>query len=104
MRYSTEIGDPAKDDRIAQPRGLAMKVFNVPGEMFEAGKGFDTHDIEFNSTPAIELADAKTAKEIFDLRIKYGGDQKVLDKHYEAREDAELQKARDKVRNTRLEV
>lgn len=50
-----------------------MKVFNVPGEMFEAGKDVPTHDIEFNSTPALDLADAKTTKEIIDLRIKYGG-------------------------------
>lgn len=104
MRYSTEPGDPALDDRIAQPRGLGMKVFNVPGEMFEAGKDFDTQDIEFNSTPALDLADAKTTKEIIDLRINYGSDQKELYKHLEARNDTDLQKARDQVRNTHLEV
>lgn len=31
MRYSTEIGEPGMDDRIPQPRGLGMKVFNVEG-------------------------------------------------------------------------
>jgi hypothetical protein len=104
MRYSSEPGDPALDDRIPQPRGLGVKVFKVPGEMFEIGKEFDTQDIEFNSAPAIELADAKTTREIFELRIKYGGDKKELYKHLEARKDTELQKARDEVPNHHLEV
>lgn len=104
MRYSTEIGEPGMDDRIPQPRGLGMKVFNVQGEMFDAGKDIPTQDIEFNSTPAIELADAKTTKEIFELRLKYGGDKKELYKHLEARDDTELQKARDEVPNPHLEV
>lgn len=104
MRYSSEPGDPALDDRIPQPRGVAMKVFNVEGEMFDIGKDYPTQDIEFNSAPAIELADAKTTREIFELRTKYGGDQKELYKHLEARKDADLQKARDQVPNKRLEV
>ena len=53
-RYSSEPGDPGLDvnqlchpksassnfrqDRIPQPRGFAMKVFNVNGKMFDAGK------------------------------------------------------------------
>jgi hypothetical protein len=40
MRYSTEPGDPGLDDRIPQPRGLGMKVFNVRGEMFDIGKDY----------------------------------------------------------------
>jgi hypothetical protein len=104
MRYSTEPGDPGLDDRIPQPRGLGIKVFNVEGEMFDAGKDFSTHDIEFNSTPALDLADAKTTKEIIDLRIKYGGDKKKMYEMLEARKDTELQKARDEVRNTHLSV
>ena len=104
MRYSTETADPGFDDRIPQPRGLGMKVFNVQGEMFDAGKDFPTQDIEFNSTPAIELADAKATREIFQIRLKYGGDKKELYKHLEARDDTDLQKARDEVRNTHLEV
>ena len=104
MRYSTEPGDPALDDRIPQPRGLGMKVFKVSGEMFEIGKEYDTQDIEFNSTSALDLADAKTTKEIIGLRIKYGGNQKELYKHLEARKDTDLQKGRDQVRNTHIEV
>jgi hypothetical protein len=104
MRYSTETADPGIDDRIPQPRDLGMKVFNVQGEMFDAGKDFPTQDIEFNSTPAIGLADAKTTKEIFGIRLKYGGEKKELYKHLEARDDTDLQKARDEVRKIHLEV
>lgn len=41
-RYSTEPGDPGLDDRTAQPRGFAMKVFNVKGDFLPAGKDFPT--------------------------------------------------------------
>ncbi|KAJ0384433.1 hypothetical protein COL922a_008361 [Colletotrichum nupharicola] len=102
-RYSSEPGDPGLDDRIPQPRGFAMKLFNVEGDMFDVGKERPTQDIEFNSAPAIELADAKTTKEIFYLRLKYGDDKKELYKHLNARPDAELQTARDKLRNFHLE-
>jgi len=104
MRYSSEPGDPALDDRIPQPRGLGIKVFNVQGEMFDEGKDYPTQDIEFNSIPALDLADAKTTEEIIDLRIKYGGNKPELYKHLEARKDTALQKGRDQVRNTHLEV
>lgn len=103
MRYSTHTGDAAKDDRIPQARGLGMKISGVDGERFD-GKDLNTQDIEFNSTPALEPANAKTTKDIFDLRIKYGGDRTELYKHLEARKDRGLQKARDEVKNTHLEV
>ena len=90
-----------EQDRIPQPRGFAMKIFHVPGEMFDATK--TAQDIEFNSTPAIDLADAKTTREIIDLRLKYGHDKAELDKYLDARKDKELQKGRDEVRNTHLE-
>ncbi|KAF4625245.1 hypothetical protein G7Y89_g12923 [Cudoniella acicularis] len=73
MRYSTEPGDP----------GLGIKILA-------------------SSRPALDLADAKTTKEIINLCIKYGGDKKELYKHLEARNDTPLQKARDEVRNTHL--
>ena len=105
MRYSTEPGDPALDDRISQPRGLGLKVFNVDGDMMDGpAQHIPTQDIEFNSTPALDLANAKTTKEIVGLRIRYHSDQPALYKHLEARADCPLQKARDQVRNTHLEV
>ncbi|OHE99689.1 hypothetical protein CORC01_05047 [Colletotrichum orchidophilum] len=102
-RYSSEPGDPGLDDRIPQPRGFAMKLFNVKGDMFEAGMDTPTQDIEFNSTPAIDLADAKTTKEIIGLRLKHAGNKDELNKHLNARHDAQLQLGRDQVRNTHLE-
>ena len=77
-----------------------MKLFGVEGDMYE---NYPTHDIEFNSTPALDLATAKVTREIIDLRIKYGHDQEELRKQLEKRNDTELQTARDKVRNTHLE-
>ncbi|KAJ9665069.1 hypothetical protein H2201_004729 [Coniosporium apollinis] len=104
-RYSSEPGDPGLDDRIPQPRGFAMKLFGVHGDKFPSPTGSDlpTQDIEFNSTPALDLTDAKTTREIIDLRIAYGGNQPELYRKLEQRPDTELQKARDQVRNTHLE-
>ncbi len=42
------------------------------------GIGIPTQDLEFNSTPAIDLADAKTTKEILGLRAKYADDKEGL--------------------------
>ncbi|KAI9753252.1 MAG: cell division control protein [Chaenotheca gracillima] len=103
IRFSSEPGDPGLDDRIAQPRGCAFKVFNINGDFLPEGQGIPTQDFEFNSTPALDLADAKTTREIIDLRIKYGSNQPELYKHLEARKDTELQKARDSVHNTHME-
>jgi hypothetical protein len=103
MRYSSEPGDPALDDRIPQPRGLGMKIFNVEGEFLPDGVGIPTQDLEFNSTPALDLADAKTTKEIIGLRMQHSEDKEKLYRCLEARKDTDLQKARDEVRNTHLE-
>ncbi|KAL9108816.1 MAG: hypothetical protein Q9227_006473 [Pyrenula ochraceoflavens] len=104
-RYSSEPGDPGLDDRIPQPRGFAMKVFNVKdhGPRFSSGVNLTTQDIEFNSTPALDLADAKTTREIIYLRSKYGPGTPEIYSHLEKRADCPLQKARDQVRNTHLE-
>jgi len=71
--------------------------------MLDIVKDYLTQDIEFNSAPVIELADAKTTREIFELWTKYGGDKKELYKHLEARNDTDLQKARDQIPNKHLE-
>ncbi|KAI8960764.1 catalase-like domain-containing protein [Daldinia sp. FL1419] len=102
-RYSSEPGDPGLDDRISQPRGFAMKIFNVNGEMFDAGRDYSTQDIEFNSIPAIELADAKTTREILGIRLLYDSDTKEVYRQLKERPDYELQKSRDKAPNKHLE-
>jgi hypothetical protein len=52
-----------------------MKVFNVHGDFFDEGKDIPTQYIEFNTTPALDLANAGVTREIIDLRIKYGNNQ-----------------------------
>jgi hypothetical protein len=47
-----------------------MKVFDVHGGIFDESEGVPTQDIEFNSTPALDLANARVTREIIDLRIK----------------------------------
>jgi hypothetical protein len=47
-----------------------MKVFDVHGDFFDEGKDIPTQDMEFNSTPALDLASARVTREIIDLRIK----------------------------------
>lgn len=81
-----------------------MKVFNVEGDMLEAGKDIPTQDIEFNSTPSLDLADARTTRDILTLRSKFGNNQDQLYKELDARPDTDLQKYRDTVRNTHLEA
>jgi hypothetical protein len=80
-----------------------MKIFNVQGDFYEAGKDTPTQDIEFNNTPVIELANAKVTREIFDIRLKHGllpndGMKAALKK----RDDTELQMARFEVPNNHL--
>lgn len=108
MRYSSEPGVPLLDDRIPQPRGLGMKIFNVPGpKLRDDGKDPATQDLEFNSCPILELCvlflyliiclplteatgphrgSAKTAHEIIDLRITHG-DAGVLSNALDERPD-----------------
>ena len=82
-----------------------MKVFNVKdhGPRFPSGADLTTQDIEFNSTPALDLADAKTTHEIIALRVQHGPGTPEIYKEFEKRADCPLQKARDQVRNTHLE-
>jgi hypothetical protein len=101
-RYSTEPGDPGLDDRVPAPRGFSMKVFDGEGDFLDAGKDTPTQDFEFNNTPAIELANAKVTREIFDIRLKVGDDKDAMDRELEARDDTDLQKARFKVPNKHL--
>lgn len=44
-----------------------MKIFNVKGEMFDAGRDYSTQDIE--------LADAKTTREVLGIRLMYDNDK-----------------------------
>ncbi|RFU31749.1 hypothetical protein B7463_g4583, partial [Scytalidium lignicola] len=104
-RHSSDPGNPGVNDRIPQSRGFAVKVFDVHGEFFDAGKDIPVQDMEFNSTPSLlHIADAKTAREILGLRIKYGKSQSELYKYLELPKDTKLQKVRDNVHNTHMEA
>ncbi|OTA98477.1 hypothetical protein M426DRAFT_109669 [Hypoxylon sp. CI-4A] len=80
-----------------------MKIFNVQGEMFDAGRDYPTQDVEFNSTPAIELADAKTTREILSIRLTCSDDKQEMYERLGQRPDSELQLSRDRVANKHLE-
>ncbi|KAF2184483.1 hypothetical protein K469DRAFT_739491 [Zopfia rhizophila CBS 207.26] len=92
LRKSTEPGDPGLD------------LFDVNGTFFPAGllPPHPRHQIQLY--PALDLADAKTTREIIDLKFKYGGHQTELYKHLKTKRNIDLHKARDQVCNTHLEA
>ncbi len=102
MRYSTEPSDVI-DDRIPQPRGIGMKVFDVPGKkMRPDGKDVPTHDFEFNSSSILELRNAKTCAEIIGLRVKHAAEPEKLAAILAARPDAKMQDGRNHLPNIHL--
>lgn len=80
-----------------------MKLFNVHGDFFADGKDFPTQDIEFNSTPALDLATAKVTREIVDLRMQHGLAGPAIEEALKKRGDCPLQMGRYQVHNTHLE-
>jgi hypothetical protein len=80
-----------------------MKVFDVHGEFFDAGKDIPTQTSSSTPLPPLDHATVRVTREIIDLRIKYGNNQPELYKHLEARPDTDLQKFRDQVHNTHME-
>lgn len=102
IRYSTETMARI-DDRIEQPRGFSLKIFDVEGSKLRTdGQDPHTHDMEFNNAPAIELRDAKTTAEIFDLRTAHDDNPDKLNEALKKREDYELQDARNHLPNQHL--
>ncbi|KAI1779422.1 hypothetical protein F4818DRAFT_436735 [Hypoxylon cercidicola] len=81
-----------------------MKIFDVKGEMFDIGRDYPTQDFEFNSTLAIELADAKIARKILDIRPMHSSSKPEMFKQLEKRPDYELQVSRDKASNKHLDA
>lgn len=76
-----------------------MKLFGVHGESFEAGKDFPTEDIEFNSTPALDLATAKVTREIIGLRMQHGLAGPEIEGELKKRSDCPLHMGRYQVHN-----
>lgn len=75
-----------------------MKIFNVKGSKF-GDPDYETHGIEFNNAPVLELGSAKVAREIFELRIKYADDPEGLKRALKERGDFEVQDARNHLPN-----
>jgi len=88
-RYANEPSH-LKADTEAMPRGLSLKLFDVP-----AGKRIDTEnygesntqDLLFNNAPMLELTDLDTTLEIFTLREKYWRDPNGLKAELAKRSD-----------------
>lgn len=80
-----------------------MKLFGVQGDFFDEGKASPTQDIEFNSTPALDLATAKVTKEIIGLRMANGLAGPDIENALKQRSDCPLQMGRYQVHNTHLE-
>lgn len=97
MRFSTET-TAMIDDRIRQPRGIGLKIFEVEGEKLR-NDGVDpkTQDFEFNSCPVLELANARTCRDIIALRLKHGGCPADLDGALKKRDDYEVQDGRNHI-------
>lgn len=97
LRHSTET-TALIDDRVPQPRGVGLKIFNVEGDKLRPdGKDPKTMDFEFNSSPILELANAPICKEIIRLRMKHGGCPADLDAALKQRDDYKVQDARNHV-------
>jgi hypothetical protein len=58
MRFSTNPGD-VLDDKVSVPRGLALKVFGVPGERLPGSEADVTQNFVFADSPAFSAPTAK---------------------------------------------
>lgn len=59
LRLSTSPGDVLPDS-VSTPRGIAIKVYDVPGERLEPGDGQTTQDFLMVDGPAFVAPDART--------------------------------------------
>jgi hypothetical protein len=58
LRFSTVPGD-LLDDSVSTPRGLAIKIFGVPGERLPGSEGAATQDFVLVNGPAFGAPDAR---------------------------------------------
>ncbi|KAL0490798.1 hypothetical protein AKO1_009612 [Acrasis kona] len=100
MRYANEPSDLI-DDRITAPRGVGMKIFNVPGKKL-ISEDSQTQDFSFNNAPVIELTDINVNLEIQKLREKYSDQPEKLKAAVATRRDAARQLAPFQLPNIHL--
>ncbi|MBS0447037.1 MAG: catalase family protein [Proteobacteria bacterium] len=81
LRLSTSAGDVLPDS-VSLPRGLALKVYDVPGERLEGSEGETTQDFLFVDAPAFVAPDArhflKSLRLLAHTTDKAAGLKKVL--------------------------
>lgn len=95
LRFSSEPTDLVPDN-LPQPRGIGMKVFNVVGKkMRPDGQDPQTQDLEFNSSPILELGSAEVCRDIIGLRLQYGACPADLTAALRKRDDFDVQDARN---------
>ena len=101
LRYANEPTQ-VEDDRTPGPRGLGMKVFNVPGPKLREEENSTTQDFFFNNVPVLELTNATVCRDIQQLRDKYFDDPEGLKQELKKRDDARTQLARFELPNTNI--
>lgn len=79
------------------------QVFDVPGpKLREDGVDTETQDFEFNSSPVLELGNARTCRDIIALRLLHGSDGAGLDAALKKRDDYTVQNGRNVAPNVHL--
>ena len=58
LRFSTTPGD-VLDDNVSTPRGVALKVLNVPGPRLPGSEAESTQNYVFGNSPSFQIATAK---------------------------------------------
>ena len=77
MRFSTNPGDILPDS-ISTPRGLAVKILGVEGEMAETHQGQVTQDFVFVNAKAFPVPDAAAFLEQLRVLEKHATDSQAL--------------------------
>jgi hypothetical protein len=77
MRFSTNPGDILPDS-ISTPRGLAVKIIGVPGEMVPEHQGHLTQDFLMVNSRSFGVPDAAAFLKQVQLLLKHAGDSQSL--------------------------
>lgn len=77
MRFSTNPGD-ILSDHISSPRGLAIKILGVDGEMLPSHQGHTTQDIIFNNSKVFAAPNAEGFLKSLKTLDKHANDPEAL--------------------------
>ena len=79
IRFSTNPGD-ILDDTVSVPRGIAVKVLGVPGEMLPSNQGNVTQDFVFASGKTFAAPDAKAFMKSQKMFLDHANDSDAVKK------------------------